>query len=152
MNDELKKQLEFEEGFRSKVYLCPAGKRTIGFGHNLDAQPWFRGSDIPDEISLEFARELLNYDLLRARRGLFREWALAMLLSQPRMDACINMVFQLGIAGFMEFRKLRKALAAGDWQKAHDEALNSAWAKQTPGRAKRVAWQLLHDQYYEIPS
>lgn len=148
----LQQQLKYEEGLRLKTYFCPAGFPTIGYGHNLKARPWFNGSAIPDEITADFADALLQSDILKTRKDLEREWPQIMLLSQPRIDACVNMAFQLGVKGFMDFIKLRRALSAGMWQEAHDQALNSAWAQQTPERAHRVAGQLLTGEYYEVPA
>lgn len=32
-------RLKLSEGFRAEPYLCPAGRVTIGYGHNLEAHP-----------------------------------------------------------------------------------------------------------------
>lgn len=50
-----------------------------------------------------------------------------------------NMAYQLGVSGVLRFRKMLEALRAGDREKAAEEALDSAWATQTPERAQRVA-------------
>lgn len=144
----LKEQLKFEEGLSTKAYLCPAGKKTIGYGHNLDANPCYKAVPIPDEITEESAEELLEHDIKKTWRELKKAWPQVDLLPVSRQDACINMAFQMGIYGFMEFRKMRYELISGHYKNAAKEALNSEWAKQTPARAKRVASQLLTGEYY----
>ena len=44
------------ESLRLEAYLCPAGVRTIGWGHTADVQPGQR-------ISLAKAEELLRQDI-----------------------------------------------------------------------------------------
>lgn len=39
MSVSLLKRLMRSEGFRSAPYVCPAGRATIGYGHNLEAHP-----------------------------------------------------------------------------------------------------------------
>ena len=56
------------------------------------------------------------------------------------------MAFNLGRGGFAGFKKARAALEAGDWQRAHDELLDSRWAKQVPNRARDIASTILTGQ------
>lgn len=143
-------QIKFEEGLRLEAYTCPAGKLTIGYGHNLDASPSLEGQKIPHRIDAAFAEVLLEIDIDKTIALLSEKWHGFQLLPPARRDACINMAFQLGVTGFMKFKKMRDAMLKCDWQKAADEALNSNWAKQTPERAQRVAGQIRTGEYYPI--
>ncbi len=49
-----------------------------------------------------------------------------------------------GLAGFV---RMLMAIQAGDWGGAKFEALESDWAKQTPGRAAEVAEMLYSGQF-----
>ena len=51
--------LKYREGYRPIMYLCPAGYRTIGYGHNIDAH----GPLGSDTIKYSRASELLHQDL-----------------------------------------------------------------------------------------
>jgi lysozyme len=84
-------------------------------------------------------------------KDLNQAWPGLSLLQCARHDACINMAFQLGINGFLQFRMMRQALNRCNWLEARNEALDSLWARQTPNRARRVAEQILTGEYYEIP-
>lgn len=150
--DTLIEQLKFEEGLRLKVYRCPAGKRTIGYGHNLDANPYIEGNKIPDEITREVAEVLLHRDVDKTTEQLAAIWSGFGLLNGARRDACINMAFQIGVAGFMDFKKMRDALFKCEWAEAYKQAKASQWAKQTPDRAERVASQFLTGQHYAVPN
>lgn len=150
ISDELIEQVKKEEGLSLKAYICPAGKKTIGYGRNLEASPFFEGNRIPDEITQDQAEAILHFDLNHAAQVLGAAWHGYGLLEGARRDACIQMVYQLGLNGFLGFRRMREALIRCDWQRAYAEALDSKWAKQTPSRARRVATQILTGEYYTL--
>jgi lysozyme len=135
---------------RLKAYHCTAGKLSIGFGHNLDANPTFENNVIQMEITKDEAEAILFHDLENTSTRLHAAWHGMGLLNLARHDACINMAFQMGLDGFLGFKTMREHLLKCDWLKAHDAALDSKWAEQTPARAKRVAKQLLTGEYYAL--
>lgn len=58
-------------------------------------------------------------------------------------DVLVNMSYQMGAKGLREFKKMRRAIREGDYQKAAKELMNSSFAQtQTPNRAERLAKQL----------
>ena len=65
----LVEQVQRHEGLRLEAYLCPAGKITIGYGHNLQANPV---TGIPavvgTRITQDQAQRLLVADLMETRR------------------------------------------------------------------------------------
>lgn len=126
-----------EEGCRLEPYRDTEGKLTIGFGHLLE-QP----------ITMMDAERYLSEDMDTALEGAAayaRQFNLRH-VSGDRMGVLVAMAFQLGRSGLMGFRKMGLALAKSDWQTAADEALDSKWARQTPGRARRMARILLRGQ------
>ena len=150
ISEELINQVKFEEGLRLKSYLCSEGVKTIGYGRSLASSPYFEGNLIPDEITQDQAEAILAYDLNRAATVLAAAWHGYELIQGARRDACIQMVYQLGLDGFLGFKSMRKALIMCDWREAKKQALLSKWANQTPNRAKRIAEQLLTGEYYEV--
>jgi lysozyme len=63
-------------------------------------------------------------------------------LDDVRQRALINMAFNLR-ARLLGFTNTLAAIQASDWQKAHDEMLDSLWAKQVGERAQRLASMIL---------
>lgn len=124
--EDLKNDLIADEGIRLKPYLCPAGKTTIGVGRNLD--------DVG--ITEAEAMTLLDDDVARVTAQLAK--ALPWLQGNNVQRAVGNMTFQMGLGGVLKFKKMLAALQVKDYTTARREALNSAWARQTPQRAKRV--------------
>lgn len=134
--------LTFEEGCKLRVYddatgmaLVPGmrimGHPTIGIGIALDT----------GGISRPEAEYLLG-NRVAAGRLAFEPLPWFARLDAPRQRAVLAMVFQLGAAGVLRFASMIEHLGRGEYQAAADAAYASAWARQTPARAKRVTAQL----------
>lgn len=140
---EIKKRLEFHEGFRAKPYFCSRGKRTIGIGRNLEAKPFTEAERLiiknPENITRQEAYFLLENDIKETISLLDNMVRCFAKLDDERKYALIDMGFQMGVAGVCKFKNMLAAMDAGDFEKASIECLNSAYAKQTPERAERIA-------------
>lgn len=145
--DDLKDQLRREEGKVLKVYRCPAGKLTIGYGHNIEANPL--GGYINfyvvqhGEITDEMAEYLLEVDLAAAINNAKKimgdeTWEV---LSPARRGVLVMMVFQMGSLGLIGFTNTLKAIRAGDHALAASNMRQSAWYTQTTARAERLIQQ-----------
>lgn len=125
----LRAQLQQHEGRRAHVYRDTVGKATIGVGRNLED----RGL-LEDEIDL-----LLDNDITAAYNDAARIVPGLSTLSEDRQHALIDMVFNLGAAGLLKFRKFLAAVEARDFDRAAAEMLDSKWAKQVGKRAETLA-------------
>ena len=149
--DTLKRVLMFEEGYRGEPYLCPAGAETIGYGHNLSANPLTDNDcaalgidmDKPLNLTKAQAEALLCRDLdnliVPAAYRIFNadNWTA---FGGVRRAALGSMIYQLGETGFAGFRGLVSHVLRHDWTGAADAALDSKWARvDSPARAKRHA-------------
>lgn len=133
---DLATQLMRDEGFRLMPYSDSVGKLTIGVGRNL--------TDVG--LSQDEVYYLLNNDIKRVMVSLGAyPWFQG--LDSVRQAAVANMAFNLGLGGLLHFPSMIHHLQAGEWQGAHDEALNSTWATQVGERAKRIAEQLLTGEW-----
>lgn len=102
------------EGFSATPYICPAGYRTIGYGHMLRAG---EGMEYLDE---DAARELLREDARiaeRAVRSLIR-----VPLSQNQFDALTSFTFNLG-GGALQRSTLRRVLNRGEYAQVPHELM-----------------------------
>mmetsp|Transcript_29863 Transcript_29863/g.68910 ORF Transcript_29863/g.68910 Transcript_29863/m.68910 type:complete len:146 (+) Transcript_29863:189-626(+) len=89
------------EGFSNTVYICPAGKKTIGYGHMLKP-----GESFPDGISEEEAEELLRQDVAWAERAVLN--MVNVPLKDGQFDALVSFVFNNGGGAFQKSTLLRK--------------------------------------------
>lgn len=129
-------RLKLHEGFRSYPYRDTVGKTTIGYGRNLD--------DVG--ISEQEALFMLQNDMIKAGEALEKmknEGIITVDMDSSsqaeRTYVLIEMVFNLGAAGFKKFKKFIAAINASDWEKASKEMLSSKWAEQVGKRAQTLA-------------
>lgn len=150
MNRQLfQKMLIDDEGLRLRCYLDTLGVPTIGVGFNL------RRPDAPHRLAA------LGFDITAVMGGapITEEAALVLLdvtaweaehhaqelvvnfegLPEVAQRVLCCMVFQMGPERVGHFVKMRAALDRGDFPGAAVEMLDSAWARQTPQRAQRLA-------------
>lgn len=75
-------------------------------------------------------------------------------LSSIRQEVLINLAYNLGLPRLKGFRKMNKAILAGDWKEAAVQMLDSRAAKQTGDRYAKLAGALEHDDetYLELPT
>ena len=135
------KQIKRHEGLRLEAYVCPAGALTIGYGHNLDAQP-IKGLGAKSEITAEEADGILVRDCRNFAKQLDKRLLWWRDLCLPRQAVLLNMAFNLGVPGLMGFRRMLDAVRRGHWYTAHDEMLGSKWAGQVGRRAVELANQM----------
>jgi len=126
-------QLKRHEGYRRHMYLCPAGYPTIGFGTRIDGKGQGVSPSAAEDMLIEAVNDI-DHDLARF------QWYRS--LNQTRRATVINMAYQLGIGGLLNFKRMIDALRSEDFEKASEEMLDSKWARQTPGRAQELALQM----------
>lgn len=88
------------EGFAPLEYVCVAGKRTIGYGHCLNADEVY-----PAGVSEAFAEELLRRDLKTAEKAV--DEAVNVPLSECQRDALVSFAFNVGAGNFKRSLLLR---------------------------------------------
>lgn len=89
------------EGFSSKIYICPAGKITIGYGHVVKSTEKFP----PSGITIECAENLLRADLISAESSINK--LVLVPITQNQFDALASFVFNIGAGAFAKSKLLR---------------------------------------------
>ena len=126
---ELLERVKKHEGFSSKPYKCPAGKLTIAYGRNIE----------DNGITKDEAEYLLINDLTGSMDELLKNFPWVDTMSIRRQYVLVEMVFNMGIAKFKQFKKMIEYCRIGDYEKAAEQALDSAWHKQVGKRAETLA-------------
>ena len=124
--------IESDEGRVPYAYKDSLGYWTIGVGRLIDERKGGRLSDA--EIDM-----LLDNDIASCIAALSDALPWFAKLDEVRQAVLISMAFQLGVAGLLKFQITLGSVETGDYATAGDEMLQSRWAKQTPGRARRLA-------------
>ena len=137
-------RLKKHEGLRLQPYRCTKGKLTIGYGRCLDTNPltpeeekvvgdWKHG------ITQCAATYLLCNDIKRTYLSLKKYIVFFKDLDAERQYALIDMAFNMGVYGLMQFKKMLKAMKRKDFYTAAAECLNSQYAKEVKERAVTIA-------------
>lgn len=127
--ERIKERIRKKEGLMLKPYKCPTGHLTIGYGHNLEAKG----------ISIRDAEFLLAADVAEAIGNVRRVLPKCDTYSEQRQVALIDMMFNLGMGGFLEFVKMIRAIEIEDWDEAARQVLASKYAKQVGPRAVEIS-------------
>ena len=136
MIEQLTAQLRRDEGVKAAAYQDHLGFLTIGVGRLIDSRKLGAGLR-PDEIDY-----LLKNDINDRVAALTKALPWFSVLDDARRGVLVNMAFQLGTAGLLEFSYTLGLVRDGKYAEAAMQMLKSRWAGQTPERAKRLAEQM----------
>ena len=142
MTESLREMLIRHEGRRHRPYKCTAGKWTIGVGFNYSDNPL--PTDIQEaltkkgEITDEMIDRLLDMSVRHAAADAHVLFPDLDSYSPARKNALIDWMFQLGFNTARKFTTSVRLIKEQKWKEAANAMRQSAWAKQTPNRAKEI--------------
>ena len=142
---ELIEQVKRDEGLRLKSYWDPIGKVwTVGFGCT--------GADIgPDTVwTLQKAEDEVMLRISQAADDLDKALPWAEDMGVVRWSVFVNMAYNMGIDGLLQFHETLAAAQAGDYEKTAAGMLDSLWAKQVGDRAIRLAQQMQTGEWVNV--
>jgi lysozyme len=128
-------QLRRDESEVLHAYPDSLGYLTIGVGRLIDVRK--NGGISKDESAY-----LLNNDIRRTTTDLAKALPWASTLDPVRFAVLINMAFNMGVDGLLEFHNTLASVQAGNYDAAANGMLNSKWARQVGARATRLAQQM----------
>lgn len=120
------------EGFSQFPYEDTTGHITIGFGRNLTD----RG--ISHHEALTFLDNDIDYFIVKLNHHL----AFFDRLDDIRRMVLIDMCFNVGIRGLLDFKNMLAAIEEGNYELAAEEMMDSKWASQVKGRASQLAYMM----------
>lgn len=121
------------EGFSGSAYYCPAGKKTIGYGHVV-----LKGESFKEPVSKTAAHNLLASDLRIFEAAI--NHLVTVDLSQEQFDAIISLVYNIGEGAFAR-STLLKRLNEGKYRDAAVQFDRWVYSnkKKLPGLVRRRA-------------
>lgn len=132
IREKLEAQLLQHEGFHAVAYADSLGFLTIGIGRMIDAR---KGGGITRNEALY----LLGNDIDRIEAALDADVPWWRHLDDVRQRVLVDMAFNLGVSGLLDFANALGAAARGDFNTAAIEMLDSTWAGQVGLRAVNLA-------------
>lgn len=131
MTESLEEMLVRHESEVLHAYQDSEGYWTIGVGILIDQRV---GGGITKEESRFILRNRIRMKAEEAKTFPWYEK-----LNNPRKQVILNMLFNLGLTRFSNFKKMIACIDSGDYSGAAREMLDSKWAKQVKGRAVELA-------------
>ena len=136
--EQLRKELELDEGCKHETYLCSQNVVTGGIGHMITEWDDEKYVEVGVEIPDEHVKAWFNKDIetvLSDCELLYDDFDH---LPEEAQLIIANMMFNLGYPRLKKFVGMKAGVDARDWNKAADEMIDSNYYKQLPNRAGRL--------------
>lgn len=127
--------IEKQEGRKRSLYKDSEGYWSIGVGFLVDPAA---GGGLHDN-EIDFIRD---NRIKLATKALITRLPWTIKLNEARFFVLLSMAYQMGMDGLLAFKKALEAAENEHWATARVEMLDSKWAKQTPDRARVMAYQM----------
>ena len=136
--EQLREQLEIDEGVKYEVYLDHLGYATFGVGHLVLESDPEHGAEVGTPVSESRVIEAFEQDcenVLRDCNILYEDFAS---LPEEAQQVIANMMFNMGRPRLSKFKGMKRGVDSRDWNAAADEMVDSAWYNQVTNRANRL--------------
>lgn len=140
--DQLRMELEYDEGCKYEIYLDHLGLPTFGIGHLVTEDDPEHGQEVGTAVSEERVIEVFEKDVqvtIDECKKLYDDW-----LDLPEEVQLIiaNMMFNMGRPRLSQFKGMKRGVDARDWNAAADEMVDSKWYRQVTNRADRLVTRM----------
>ncbi len=138
-------QIALQEGCEPEAYQDKYGNWTIGIGHKgaYAGEVWST-----DQCFRQFFKDVLNIAVNPLNESL--PWAHET-MGTIRWWVFVNMTYNMGIEGFMEFTETIDAAKAKDWEATAQGMENSLWYTQVGRRSVELCKQMRTNEWVLPP-
>jgi len=136
--DQLREQLEVDEGCVYKIYNDHLGYATFGIGHLVTESDPEQGQSLGTPVSSDRVAEAFESDIQSVLRDCNILYSDFDDLPEEAQQVIANMMFNLGRPRLSKFAGMKRGVDARDWNQAADEMVDSAWYRQVTNRADRL--------------
>ena len=140
--EQLRKELEVDEGVKYEIYNDHLGYPTFGIGHLVRDSDPEAGAALGTPISEDRVIEAFNEDVETVLSDCAILYDDFNDLPEEAQLIIANMMFNLGRPRLSKFKGMKAGVDARDWKKAADEMIDSAWYRQVPNRAGRLVTRM----------
>jgi len=140
--EQLRNELEIDEGVKYEIYLDHLGLPTCGIGHLIVEGDEEYGQEVGTEVSQERVAELFESDVQVTLDECERLYSGFSELPEEVQHILANMMFNMGRPRLSGFKKFNAAIAAGEWEEAAEEMIDSRWYRQVQNRADRLVTRM----------
>ena len=136
--EQLRKELEVDEGVKYEIYNDHLGYPTFGIGHLVRDTDPEAGAELGTPVTEDRVIEAFNEDVETVLSDCAILYDDFDDLPEEAQLIIANMMFNLGRPRLTKFKGMKAGVDARDWKKAADEMIDSAWYRQVPNRAGRL--------------
>ena len=136
--EQLRKELERDEGVKYEVYLDHLGYPTFGIGHLITDDDPECGTSVGTEVSSDRVQEAFDSDIESVLSDCERLYVQFEHLPEEVQLIIANMMFNMGYTRLSKFKGMKRGVDARNWEEAADEMVDSRWYKQVSRRADRL--------------
>jgi len=136
--EQLRKELELDEGCKHETYLCSQNVVTGGIGHMITEWDDEKYLEVGVEIPEEQVRAWFDKDIetvLSDCELLYDDFDH---LPEDAQLIIANMMFNLGYPRLKKFVKMKAAIDQRAWNEAANQVIDSNYYRQLPNRAGRL--------------
>ena len=140
--DQLRMELEYDEGCKYEIYLDHLGLPTFGIGHLVTEDDPEHGQEVGTTVSEERVIEVFEKDVqvtIDECKKLYDDW---FDLPDEAQLIIANMMFNMGRPRLSQFKGMKAGIDARDWNQAADEMVDSKWYRQVTNRADRLVTRM----------
>jgi lysozyme len=136
--EQLREQLEVDEGCVYEIYNDHLGYATFGIGHLVTESDPEQGQSLGTAVSSERVAEAFESDIQSVLRDCNILYSDFDDLPEEAQQVIANMMFNLGRPRLSKFAGMKRGVDARDWNVAADEMVDSNWYRQVTNRADRL--------------
>jgi lysozyme len=136
--DNLRKQLEIDEGVVYEVYLDHLGYPTFGIGHLVTESDPENGLAVGTPVDADRVAEAFESDIQSVLSDCDKLYSDFADLPEEAQEIIANMMFNLGYPRLSKFVGMKREVDARNWNEAANEMVDSQWYRQVGARAERL--------------
>ena len=136
--EQLREQLEVDEGCIYEIYNDHLGYATFGIGHLVTESDPEQGQSLGTAVSPDRVAEAFESDIQSVLRDCNILYSDFHNLPEEAQQVIANMMFNLGRPRLSKFAGMKRGVDARDWNQAADEMVDSNWYRQVTNRADRL--------------
>ena len=136
--EQLREQLEVDEGCVYEIYNDHLGYATFGIGHLVTESDPEQGQSLGTAVSPDRVAEAFESDIQSVLRDCNILYSDFHNLPEEAQQVIANMMFNLGRPRLSKFAGMKRGVDARDWNAAADEMVDSNWYRQVTNRADRL--------------
>ena len=140
--DQLRRELEIDEGVVNEIYLDHLGYPTFGIGHLVTESDPESGQEVGTAVSDERVRAAFETDVVSVIDDCNKLYDDFDELPEEVQLIIANMMFNMGRTRLSKFRGMKRGVDARDWNAAADEMVDSRWYRQVTNRADRLVQRM----------